>query len=126
MPRATLKATERIKKSNDITTLIRKGQAFFSAPYKVYYSWADSSVPRVRAAFSVPKRNFGKAVMRNKLKRLTRESFRLQKGNLEEYCLVNNQQLDIVFMYQKTKVKDYKELYLAIGDALKSIEKKNG
>lgn len=126
MPRATLKANQRIKKSEDITTLIRKGQAFFSAPYKIYFIWTEGEMPYVRAGFAVPKRLFGKAVMRNRLKRLTRECFRVQKQSLEQICIEQNRQLDIVFMYQKTQVFEYEKLYQAIGDGLKQIEKKHG
>ena len=125
MPGATLKANERIKKSQDISTLIRTGQAFFSAPYKIYFKWSDCANPGVRAAFAVPKRNFAKAVMRNRLKRLSRECFRLQKHDLVAYCQDNQKQLDIVFLYQKTKVEDYKALHVTIGRALDKI-KENG
>ncbi len=127
MERLTLSANERIKNSNEITTLIRKGQAFFLAPYKVYYSWSETVYkPRARVAFAIPKKKFSKAVQRNKLKRLSRECFRLQKNNLNGLIQSKNKHLNILFMYQKTKVHTYDEIYKAVGDSLQEIKKQHG
>src|SRR5690606_17714809 len=121
MSRATLTATERIKNSTEITTLIQTGRAFFVAPYKVYYAWADKNQPSVRAAFAIPIKKFCKAVTRNKLKRLSRECFRLQRHELEPLCLKKDKQLNLLFLYQKTAILSYPELYKAIGKAIEQI-----
>ena len=126
MPRATLTAAERIKKSQEITTLIHAGRAFFLAPYKVYYSLTEHTEPKVRVAFAVPKKKFGKAVMRNKLKRLGRESFRLQKENLQTFCTAKNVQVEILFLYQKTNALPNDKLYTAIGKAIDTLIEHNG
>ena len=127
MERSTLSANERIKNSNEITTLIRKGQAFFLIPFKVYYSWGQTSgKSNIRVAFAVPKKKFSKAVMRNKLKRLSRESFRLQKNVLSNLAESKGEQLNILFMYQQTKELSYKEIYKAIGDSINEITKRHG
>ncbi len=123
MPRATLTATERIKNSTEITTLIQQGRAFFLAPYKVYYSWGTPTVAPVRVAFAIPKKKFGKAVTRNKLKRFSREAFRLQREQLLPLCHEKNEHLNMLFMYQKTAVIPYPKLYESIGAAIDQIIK---
>ncbi len=127
MGRNTLSSNERIKHSNEITTLIRQGQAFFLAPFKVYYSWGQASEePNVRAAFAVPKRKFGKAVKRNKLKRLSREGFRVQKSVLGQFAYKKGEHVRVLFMYQQTKELSYKEIYTAIGESIAEIIRQNG
>lgn len=127
MERYTLSANERIKNSEEITTLIRKGQAFFLAPFKVYYSWTPiRTKPFVRVAFAVPKKKFSKAVMRNKLKRLSREGFRLQKSKLQELAIEKEHELSILFMYQKTQVLSCQEIHTAIGASIEKIIEKDG
>lgn len=126
MTRATLSATQRIKKSNEITTLIRKGRAFFLSPYKVYYTISASKIPLVRVALSVPKKKFGKAVVRNKLKRLGRESFRLQKKEIQELAIDKGIQIDILLMYQRTAINSYEQVHTAVGEILNKIVKENG
>ena len=127
MERFTLSAKERIKNSNEITTLIRQGQAFFLAPFKVYYTWGDTSINHpIRVAFAVPKKKFSKAVQRNKLKRLSREAFRLQRHLLNDLVEKKESGLNILFLYQKTKAFSSKEIYQSVGDSLQEIINKDG
>jgi ribonuclease P protein component len=48
---------------------------------------------------SVSKRNFKKAVSRNRIKRLLREAARLQKKQLAETLIQNKLQLAVFFIY---------------------------
>lgn len=126
MERATLSAIERIKNSKEITTLIREGRAFFLSPFKVYYSWQVGCKVPVRVAFAVPKKKFSKAVMRNNLKRMSREAFRLQKQDLVALSKKQDQQLNILFMYQRSRVYTYQEIQKAIGASIAEIKKHHG
>lgn len=127
MERYTLSANERIKNSKEITTLIREGQAFFLSPFKVYYQLTASSgaIP-VRAAFAVPKRKFSKAVMRNRLKRLSREAFRLQKIRLSSLRIEKDMQLNVLFMYQRTAAHNFEDINQSMVQCIDQIIKENG
>jgi ribonuclease P protein component len=126
MQRFTLASKQRIKNSKEITTLIREGQAFFLTPYKVYYSSNLESKEPLRVAFAVPKRKFGKAVMRNRLKRLSRECFRLQKEKLESVTQSPAKPMSLLFVYQNTKVLNYSSLCKAMEDCITEIIRRNG
>ena len=92
----------------------------------MYYTLTQHATPTVRVAFAVPKKKFGKAVMRNRLKRLGRESYRLQKESLQAFCLAKNAQVDILFLYQKTNALPFDQLYAAIGKAINIIIVQHG
>ncbi len=77
----TLGKQERLKHRKLITQLFSEGKSIKVFPLRMVYLQVEhySSFP-VQCGVSVPKRNFKKAVSRNKIKRLLRESYRLQKN----------------------------------------------
>ncbi|WP_095074878.1 ribonuclease P protein component [Tenacibaculum jejuense] len=77
----TLGKQERLKSRKLITQLFSEGKSVKVFPLRMVYLQTDhfSNFP-VQCAVSVPKRNFKKAVDRNRIKRLLRESYRLQKN----------------------------------------------
>lgn len=78
----TLKKSERLSSKKVIEELFAKGSYFYLHPFKVVYLKAASDSLINQVLITVPKRNFKKAVTRNKLKRRVREAFRLNKSGL--------------------------------------------
>jgi len=104
MPEALLKNTfsknERLCKRTDIEFLLQQGQSFNRFPLRVTYITQKTSQPALlRIAISVPKRRIKKAVDRNRIKRLVREAFRLQKKKLIPFLKEKNQGMDILLVY---------------------------
>ena len=60
-----------------------------------------------KVAFAVSKKNFKKAVDRNRIKRLMRESYRKNKYLLQEYCGEKEKTLAILFIYTGKELPDY-------------------
>ena len=90
----TLGKKERLKSRKLIGRLFEEGTSIKNFPFRlVYLSTEITSVFSVKASFSVPKRNFKKAVDRNRIKRLIREAYRLEKKKVFE-----NSNLPYVFM----------------------------
>ena len=74
---------EKLKSRKLIGKLFEEGSSIKKFPIRFIYLQANhSSNSPVQASFSVPKRNFKKAVERNRIKRLLREAYRLEKDAL--------------------------------------------
>jgi ribonuclease P protein component len=76
----TLGKQERLKSKTLIGKLYKEGNSVKSFPLRMVYIQEEhgSNYP-AQVGVSVPKRNFKKAVSRNRIKRLLRETYRKQK-----------------------------------------------
>ncbi|MCL4146459.1 UNVERIFIED_CONTAM: hypothetical protein GTU68_022661 [Idotea baltica] len=107
----TLGKQERLKSKKLIEKLYREGKTVKVFPLRmVYLKISHTSNFPAQVGFSVPKRNFKLAVHRNKLKRLMREAYRLQKNivydNLEEqYVFMISYLGKEMFVYHKLHEK---------------------
>ncbi|WP_440134179.1 ribonuclease P protein component [Chitinophaga sancti] len=118
---------ERLKSRKIIETLFREGKAFSVFPYRVVYMPVDNPIAPypVQAGFSVSTKRFPHAVDRNRVKRLTRECYRLQKGELYEQLRAQqpNGQLAVFFIYTDKKIAPFTTLQHKISLILKKLAK---
>jgi ribonuclease P protein component len=77
----------------------------------------------LQAGFTVSTRNFKKAVHRNRIKRLMRECYRLQKNQLKALLLENHKNVAIFFVYTGNKMPEYNLVFEKIKTALQKLEK---
>lgn len=80
--RFTFNKKDRLKSKKLIDQLFAEGKSVTAYPLRMVYigtTFDDGSL--VKAGVSVSKRSFKKAVDRNRIKRLLRESYRLNKYN---------------------------------------------
>jgi ribonuclease P protein component len=76
----TYKKKERLKNPKLIEKLFLEGKSISVFPFRLIYletTFEDGS--KIKTGVSVSKRNFKKAVDRNRIKRLLREAYRLNK-----------------------------------------------
>jgi ribonuclease P protein component len=73
---------------------------------------------------SVPKKRFKRAVHRNRVKRLIRESYRYNKTALSEICTQRNTRLLIAFVYISDKIVDFPAMQSAVQKALAGLQEK--
>ena len=105
----TLGKQERLKSKKLIEKLYTEGNSVKTFPLRMMYvQTAHTSDFPCQVGVSVAKRNFKKAPDRNRLKRLMRETYRLQKE-----IVYNNLEKPYVFMISyigREEIK-YEELY---------------
>lgn len=81
--RFTFGKQEKLKSRKLIEKLFAEGNSVKKFPIRlVYLQTSHTSNFPVQASFSVPKRNFKRAVDRNRIKRLLREAYRHEKNGL--------------------------------------------
>jgi ribonuclease P protein component len=107
---------KRLTANKDITALFLTGKAFFVFPYRVVFNIKpiNSADTALQMAPSVSKKKFKRAVKRNYLKRITRESYRINCSNLNNHCIINNCQLQFILNYAHTEVVEYAVVTMAI------------
>ena len=121
----TFNKNERISAKKDIDHLFANGKSFISYPLRVVYSCVESSGKgNISILISVPKRKFKRAVKRNRIKRLIREAYRLNKGGLRELVVNNNFSVLVGFIYLDDEVKEYHDIERGIKKALTLLEEK--
>lgn len=107
--RNTLGKQERLKSKKLIEKLYAEGNSVKSFPLRmVYLQTAHTSDFPTQVGVSVPKRLFKLAVHRNRIKRLMRECYRLQKA-----IVYDNLDKPYVFMisYMGREELSYEEVY---------------
>lgn len=126
-PKNTLNKKERIKSTKRIDELFLSGESFISYPLRIVFlkkELSDSSEPSVGMMVSVSKKKFKRAVKRNRVKRLVREAFRLNKTGFYVLCQRQNTCLDIAFLYLKNELPDFQEIEKAIQKTIVLLENK--
>lgn len=124
--RCTLGKGERLVREQHIETLFRKGEAFSVFPLRVIYRLepmpADETFT-IRAGFSVAKKKFKRAVDRNRIKRLMRESWRLQKHTLIP-AIPEESQLHLFLIYTGQELPEYPVVYNAVTKAIPKLQQR--
>lgn len=119
MGKFSLGKAERLKKEKLIQELFTKGSSFNLYPFRIL-CLPNQEDEHHKTLFSAPTRHFKKAVDRNKIKRRTREAFRLQKNELNE-----TPALLIGFIYTGREIAPYSQIYDAINKAIKRLNSRD-
>ena len=105
--RFTFGKEEKLKSRKQIEQLFAEGNSVKEFPILMKFLKIDANDFPIKVAFSVPKKNFKLAVHRNRIKRLLRETYRLNK-----HTLLNN--IDgkyvIMFIYTDKTEWNYTDL----------------
>lgn len=90
---ASFSKKEKLKSKRVIGQLFAEGSNLSVFPLKLIYLGIETQEVSIKAGVTVPKKNFKSAVHRNKIKRLLREAYRLNKG-----IVFNNTQGNFAFL----------------------------
>lgn len=97
---------ERLNSKIKIDNLFKSKNTFTYNKIKVNWDINPSKGNHSEILISVPKRIIPVAIKRNKIKRLIRESYRINKNILE----LNNQELNISFLFLSSEIPQYNSL----------------
>ncbi len=118
--RYTLKKTDRLKSAKDIELLFKKGNSFSLFPLRVCWLNAPSN-QGLKAGFTTSSKIFSHATDRNKIKRLLRESYRLQKNELQQITISKEIGLHIFFIYIGKELPKFEQIHNKITKAIQRI-----
>jgi ribonuclease P protein component len=121
--RFTLKKEERLKSAKLIQQLFKEGKSFSHFPFRVIYMQLEKNRSHLQSAFSVSAKNFKRAVERNRIKRLMREAYRLQKSSLQIELEENGKYLAVFIIYTGNEIPVYDHVYEKMGTALLRLGK---
>ncbi|MGB1317379.1 MAG: ribonuclease P protein component, partial [Flavobacteriales bacterium] len=99
MSRYTFGKKEKLCSKLVIDELFRSGKSFKTYPLRVIYNPLEESDSTAKLLISVPKKRFGKAVSRNRIKRLIRETYRLNKNDMVEKWQADGKYFALAFVY---------------------------
>ncbi len=118
--RFTFKRAERLKSRKLIEQTFAEGKSKIAYPIRAVWLLRDAE-QQTQAAFAVPKRRIKKAVDRNRIKRIIREAYRLNKHLLYEQLDNKEQSAAIIFHYVANEELPHDKIEASIRKLLKHI-----
>jgi len=113
---------EKVTSLKIIEALYAKGNlSVFVFPFKVSVVFVTEQPINCQVLITVPKRNFKKAVDRNRIKRQIREIYRLNKHLLQNNIVLQSKQIAISIAFISKTDLEYKQAETAVHKVFKLI-----
>ena len=117
----TLGKEERLKSRKQTELLFSGGKKFVSGSLRVYYLYNAAEKTQLLFGVGVSTKLFKKAASRNRVKRMIRETYRLQKKELRDIVEVTGKSVHVFFIYTGKDLPVYEELFQQTGKALEKL-----
>ena len=101
----TFTADERLKSRKRIDELFEKGQRFNAGPFRIFYLMQAGTKPSLKCGAGASSKNFKRAVDRNRIKRLIRECWRVEKYKLKGQPY----EIDLFIIYTGKTIPAFRE-----------------
>jgi ribonuclease P protein component len=117
---------DKLKSRKQTQHLFSTGQAITIFPIRLIYTIEPiatalemgSPAGLLQAGVGAPSRTFRKAVQRNRVKRLLREAYRLEKPNFLKQAALDNKRVNLFFLYTDASVLTQVEIQAKVKEAL--------
>jgi ribonuclease P protein component len=125
----TYQKKDKLKSRKQMQFLFSKGTAIAMHPIRLLYTIEKEeagifSNGLLQAGVGAPSRQFRKAVQRNKVKRLLREGYRLEKPNFTNSISITNTRLNLFFLYVDAHVQTQQQIQATIKLLLQKLSDK--
>jgi ribonuclease P protein component len=122
----SLGPNERLKSRKLIEQLFKEGKTFSVFPLRIYFVVEpvdNKKLPMSNLQFGVgvSTKNFKKAVDRNRVKRLIREAYRLQKNELKNKLKLKKIHMNLFFIFTGKELPSYDLVYEKLAVALQKL-----
>lgn len=124
LTKPVLKRPEMLKRASLIDSVFAEGDKLKEHPLSIRFLCTDlpANVP-VQLAIAVSRRNFKRAVDRNRIKRLIREAWRLQKLPVYMELIEREKQIAMVILYQGRELPEYHTIEEKLKELLNRFRK---
>lgn len=116
--RNTFRKAEHLCLKNDLDALFADGKSFVCFPFRITYRFVEKEGAPAKIVVIAQKKRFKRAYQRVELRRLMRESYRINKHPLVQTLMEKNLGMHIAFIYVDQKIEPYaffeKKMRLAI------------
>ena len=125
----TYQKKDKLKSRKQMQFLFSSGTPITMHPIRLLYTIekvAAEIFPNglLQAGVGAPSRQFRKAVQRNKVKRLLREGYRLEKPNFTDTVSFTNTRLNLFFLYLDVNVQTQQQIQATIKLLLQKLSDK--
>ena len=122
----TYRKKDKLKSRKQTQHLFSTGQAINVFPIRLIYTIEPiatalemgSASSLLQAGVGAPSRTFRKAVQRNRVKRLLREAYRLEKPNFITQAALDHKRVNLFFLYNDAIVLTQLEIQAKVKEAL--------
>ncbi len=102
---------QKICNHDTIERLFANGKSISESPIRIIWNFEENNDNvSLKVLIVVSKKRLKSAVDRNIVKRRIKEAYRIQKKQLELFLERNNQQLNLVIIYQEEEIMNFKVL----------------
>ena len=119
----TLAGAERLKSRKQIDLVFKEGARINIFPLRVSFILEKGTGDALQFGVGVSAKSFKKAVDRNRVKRLARESWRVQKNDLRQMLTDNNLRMVVFAVYTGKELPVYETIYQATAGVIEKLSR---